>query len=405
MKKNLIFLTILLSIIAFIPVGCRTDDVSVNYDNTQSVSTLLPSTILKYEADKLRTIDNDEFHDYEEIAKIFALSLNNQEFRDILKKDVLKKFDNDYDVLFYDFIKNTVNGKSTIQYLSKDGTLTNQRIQQILKSKPLLNISIPVHAELWDTRKNNLLVAALTSESNKVVKAFDINGKLYYLDHLKDPNVPVIVIGYNERVSFNDGKYTRKPYAELRVNNIVDKNLKINSCSFPYRVNNNYEFLKEMKFLDLNQYESWTYGAPEIKARVLLPQSPNNFTTLVEVSVTGNMEPPNRAFINNAWWNNADVPLFYWDSPNKSSTALFHFLEMDDSGSTNTFTIGLGVKFKVKIPGIGDTEVGPNLGYSVSWKATDKEIGRFPIEQFICPPIASDNCYQLGTAFQFKSGN
>jgi hypothetical protein len=285
-------------------------------------------------------------------------------------------------------------------FLSKDDAQILVKIDDIFKKEPLLNISIPIHAEKWDFKKNNLLVAALTSEDNPVVKAYDSKGKVYFLDHKKDPDVPVIVIGYNERFSFINGKYERKPFIGAQTS-LLTKNMKIASCSFPYRVNNNYEWLKEMKFLDLSQYESWTRGAPEIKLRVFFPQSSNNYTSLAEGPNTGIMEPPNRAFINNAWWNNADVPVFYWDSPTKAYTVLYHFLEIDDTGTSNTFTIGLGVKFKTNAA--GTTEVGPNLGYSVTWKATDKEIGRFPVEQFICPPVTSDNCYQLGTGFQFKS--
>lgn len=110
--------------------------------------------------------------------------------------------------------------------------------------------------------------------------------------------------------------------------------------------------------------------------------------------------------INDAWWGNLNVPLFYWDNPSKATSMLFNFWEIDDTGVTNTFTIGVGVKFKVKIAGV-DTEVGPNLSYGFTYKASDKEIGKFLAEQLLCPPVTDGayNAYQLGTAFRWVSGS
>ncbi|GAB2783346.1 hypothetical protein GCM10027275_29110 [Rhabdobacter roseus] len=381
--------------------SCEKNDVK---NPVNGIVTLIPKTIVgeaSFNSRARESIDDLNYNDFEELARLLASVTSSAEVRSFLKAEALKKFDGDYDILYNNVKDIKISGKRLFDYLGKEDPIISKKVEELVTRNPLLNISIPLYAESWDTDKNNLLVVALESEDKPAVKAFDSDGKIYYLDHKVDPDVPVIVVGLNERVSFDNGKYERRPFISAERDQ-REKSAKMFSCSYPYRVNNNYEYIKEMKFLDLNQYESFTRGAPEIKCRVYAPVSSNNFASLFELANTGNMEPPNRAFINNAWWNNPDVPLFYWDNPNKAMTMLFHFWEMEDSGSSHSFTVGIGTKFKVKIGGI-ETEVGPNLSYTGTYKANDKAIGIFAVEQFICPPIPSDNCYQLGAAFQWKS--
>lgn len=84
---------------------------------------------------------------------------------------------------------------------------------------------------------------------------------------------------------------------------------------------------------------------------------------------------------------------------------LFNFWEIDDTGSSHTFTIGLGYKFKYEIGNV-EAEAGPYLSYSFTYKASDKEVGKFMVEQFVCPPIPEFyDAYQLGSAFRWISGS
>ncbi len=76
-----------------------------------------------------------------------------------------------------------------------------------------MNISIPILLEKWNVTNQIPLVAVATNVDEgvtKQVKAYDKNGKTYLIEVGKEPNMPVIVIGYNERVKFDNGKYENK---------------------------------------------------------------------------------------------------------------------------------------------------------------------------------------------------
>lgn len=395
--------------------GCEKNDQVFDQqaDLTQNAEPglLLPSTLVsesQYNSRARVAADSVDYGSYEAFAKLLASATASVESREALKEEVLKKFDGDYDVLFENIRNKSVKGGEFATQLSKGEMAKKSAVDDIFRKNPLLNISIPLHAEKWNTSKHSLLVAAMDSEDSQVLKAFDSEGRVYYLKHDVDPDVPVIVVGYNERISYNEGKYTRKDFVEIdAIENPTgnEKSARAMACSSPYRTNNNYEYLSAMKFMDLGQYESWSRGAPEIKLRVFAPQSTNNFSTLAEIASTGIMEPRKRYMIDDSWWGGLGVPLFHWDNPNKAMTMLFNFWEMDDTGATHSITVGIGAKFKADIAGVS-TEVGPNLGYTFTYKATDKEVGRFLVEQFLCPPVNDGYyAYQLGTAFRWVSGS
>lgn len=161
--------------------------------------------------------DGVDYGDFEAFAKILAGATESADFRAALKEEALKKFDGDYDVLYANIRSNTVKGKQFAAYLDKGETTNRATIDNLLRKNPLLNISIPLHSENWNTSKHKLLVAALDSEDSPVLKAFDSQGKVYYLKHDVEPDVPVIVVGHNERMSFDNGKYTRKEFVELDI--------------------------------------------------------------------------------------------------------------------------------------------------------------------------------------------
>lgn len=413
--KGLQYGTLILAGVLTTLVSCEKNeqvfDQDVNVAQNAQSGLLLPNTLVsesEYNSRARVAADGVDYGDFEAFAKILASATGSADFREALKEEALKKFDGDYDVLYENIRSKTVKGKQVAAYLDKGETVKQAAIENILRKNPLLNISIPLHSEKWNTSKHSLLVAAMDSEDSPILKAFDSQGKVYYLKHDIEPDVPVIVVGYNERMAFDNGKYTRKDFVELDLIQSPiggGKSGRTMSCSAPYRNNNNYEYLSAMKFMDLGQYESWTRGAPEVKCRVYAPQSADNFSSLAEIANTGLMEPRKRYMINNEWWGNLNVPLFYWDNPNKATSMLFNFWEIDDTGTTHTFTIGLGYKFKYKIGGV-EAEAGPSLSYSFQYKATDKEVGKFLVEQFLCPPVNDDyNAYQLGTAFRWVSGS
>jgi hypothetical protein len=400
MKKVLIY-SMFLCILFY---SCENKEIQIENFSNNSVTTLVPNNLVSAssfanvrQSGEEKGISAEMEENYGKFAKALAKALENESFRSFIKTEAMKKFDGDYDILVESVKNVSIDGKDFKSYFEKG------EIERLLTEDPRLNIALPLHIDKWDVKKNKLLVAVLRDEDQQATKAFDSKGKQYFISQQNEPDVPVIVAGYNERTDIIDGKAILKKMFKNSTASKSSKNLRVQSCTFPYRQNNQYEYLLFMKYLDLGQYEGWLRGAPETVLKVYAPTSANNFSSLFVLSDTGPMEPADRWMIDNMFWPTY-APLFMWDSPNKAKTMLFNFWELDDSGATNTFSIGLGTKFKVSIQGIGETEVGPNLSYSVQYRAKDKEVGRWPVEQFDCPPI-SGNIYQIGTGFQFIAGN
>jgi len=150
----------------------------------------------------------------EELAKAFALSVKDVEVRRFIKAEVGKKFDGDYEFL-YQFARghSFADGESFEVKLGKgyskrfglgDGI---SRVKELVKLIPRFNIAVPVNFERWDEESYVPLVAyrpvGVDDKLIEKVKAFDWEGKEYWLDAKKAPDFPVIVLGINERVDDN----------------------------------------------------------------------------------------------------------------------------------------------------------------------------------------------------------
>ncbi|HEY1025784.1 MAG TPA: DUF3103 family protein [Sphingobacteriaceae bacterium] len=143
------------------------------------------------------------------IAKNLAASFSKKELRHFVKKQALKKFDGDFDILYKDIKSVQINGKSFQDHLvgsngasESDEAVFNQ-LKEIGSNLPLLNISVPVNIEKWDPDHFTPLVAIRSSDYNekttKKIKAYDKNGIVHWLDAKKDPEFPVVAVSLNER--------------------------------------------------------------------------------------------------------------------------------------------------------------------------------------------------------------
>ena len=145
------------------------------------------------------------------IAKALAASMGEESVRTLIKTEALKKFDGDYDILYQKIGNQNVGGKTLNTVLNEysqkgNGSSRTLPIGQIATQMPLLNISVPVNAEKWNTSNFEPLVVISPSSVVKdetkltVVKAYDKAGKVHWLDAKKAPDFPVVVVGLNERV-------------------------------------------------------------------------------------------------------------------------------------------------------------------------------------------------------------
>jgi hypothetical protein len=192
-KKFLAIVTACLSLSVF---SCK-DELS-NLDNPPSGGASLDN--VSVEQQDLARI---------QFAKILAKALENKEVRDFVKKESLKMFDNDYDVLYHANKNKLINGTDTFSsILSKSNDLKEGELDKIVNILPKLNILIPdfftQSANTWDIETDIPLVAVSNSEleNKKVdfVRAYDAKANETKLDAHKFPNRVMIVVKNNERI-------------------------------------------------------------------------------------------------------------------------------------------------------------------------------------------------------------
>jgi hypothetical protein len=144
--------------------------------------------------------------DYQaQFAKILASALGESlPLRELLKKEALKQFDKDYDVL-YQAIRNKSLGSETVYELLSKNDSKNE-LAAIEENLPLLTIYVPVlpdfSAEKWNTQVEIPQVAIAESEDENT-PVVDSNGKITSIppDHV--PAFPTVVVKENERVVVN----------------------------------------------------------------------------------------------------------------------------------------------------------------------------------------------------------
>lgn len=389
MKKTLIWC---LSA-SFLFLSCdKNEDAFINSEIAkQDFETLVPSSAILIGSKSLRSSYKEGMDDYENFAKEVAKKLNDKEMRRFFKSEASKQFDGDYDILV----------RNHLEKFKGFETLINQT--------PKLNIGFNELIEKWDFEKKSILVASRVglNPNSKVLIAYDAKGEKYEIDGNIEPDQPIMVIGYNERVEIVNGK--TKLINFQNVEDYSNKNSKLMSCSYPYRSGSaNYEKLKGIKFNDLSVYEQWYDFKPEIRFRMYSPISASNFSTITLIAE--NFYQPSRSSVNGSWWN-FSAPLFIWNTPNYSTTMLYEFTEIDDYGQSSTVTIGLSGTYGIGSNNSSGTpnitqSITPSIGFSFTKKGADMVIGRLPYGMLDCPPN-SDDSYQFNagnTAFYFKAG-
>ncbi len=137
----------------------------------------------------------------------FALvnSLNeSQILRETLKKEALKMFDKDYEILVYSFLETKLENGVTFEELitrhSKDFNL-----RELLEIEPTLTILVPelpnnsFSAHNWNTNTDIPAVAIRTNETNDIPLITTTN-KIIMLPSDAIPGFPVLVVKNNERL-------------------------------------------------------------------------------------------------------------------------------------------------------------------------------------------------------------
>ncbi len=154
----------------------------------------------------------DDYYDQKvaQLADSGFKSFSDISFTQLLKTELMKIADGDYDVILKKFVyklakiqTNPISALLEVDNLKNNG---GNQLSELLKKYPNLQISMPVNAEKWDG-KSKVHVAWLPSDCNegitKEIPAIDPNGEKVMLDAEKIPDFPVIVVCLNERSDEN----------------------------------------------------------------------------------------------------------------------------------------------------------------------------------------------------------
>ncbi|HVI44663.1 MAG TPA: hypothetical protein VM802_07330 [Chitinophaga sp.] len=164
-----------------------------------------------------------------EFAQTLARALTNKEVRDLLRQEALKMFDKDYDVLYALSKDVTAPSGKTLHELVSAYATDKARFDQITGQLPTLTIYVPqldqFDADKWNTSAQVPIVAVRNPEdkkSGKPLLAYDDKGNTTHLKYAVKPDVPVIVVKENERIttqspgSFTNARSTNRTSAFLQ---------------------------------------------------------------------------------------------------------------------------------------------------------------------------------------------
>lgn len=163
------------------------------------------------------------------------------EFRRIVKTMALEKFDGDFDIMLKSLGDKTVSDISTTRGLSTTvsiaelfdeffpltRTMSKEDIlMALVEQYPLMQISVPFHADSWEEGYIPTVIfldEEYQENVTKFVKGYDANGDEVWVDAINPPEVPVIVVGFNERQGLSIEEQEGLVYAYLQ--QIADKSL------------------------------------------------------------------------------------------------------------------------------------------------------------------------------------
>ena len=380
-----------------------------------------------------------------EVAKNLAYLIKESKYRTLIKKQVAKKFDADYDVLLYHLMKSELpDGKTLDESVSNkisrsktsESISINNQFSKIISEIPLIQVAVPVNFKEWDpntyTPKVAFLPVDYDESTTKIIIAYDYSGKEYEIDAVIPPTEPIIVVSLNERVEVNnENQYFYSKTQKIVPENVLDlreggENYRgepeeeeslpggdddpgggntggsNSSCQsqFPYRINGNYAYLKNVRISGwlVGKIEGWPAGNLELDIKVYALDKNMNFSEIKSIYSTRN-EPLNRHNVQYHWQQSMNLGIVAWDNLVYGQTLLFHFVENDRElfGENSEKEINLGGSFKVS------ASVTITAGLKVKIGKMDEDIGHRTVDQFPVPPqFHLGKCYyDIGSEFAF----
>jgi hypothetical protein len=173
-----------------------------------------------------------EPNEYNLDFKNFALAVGNamkenKQFRKLIKREALSKFDGDYDILLRyvadksieqegnsvqlrssfnvkDLLEGSYNSINSLNNANLRSGSSESIIEELIAKYPDLQITVPIHAEDWDDENDIPIVTFVPLEFEdgvtQLVTGYNPDGSITTLNAITPPNQTVIVISENERV-------------------------------------------------------------------------------------------------------------------------------------------------------------------------------------------------------------
>ncbi len=377
----------------------------------------------------IESVEENQYNEEVEfLAQTIARSMSDVNGRTFLKTEAIKQFDGDYDILFAEIVNKELNStslKSTqcndyLKYLSvyandesclKSSVDFEAIINSIMQNNPLLQISIPELSEFspedWDESESAPLVAILPENydesTTKNIKAFDIDGNVYELDILSEPDIPVVVIGENERlIAVNKETSLKSLSPDQIVSDCYDTYYETSSYRYLIPIdcgysdsdggddsnntssaydrdsNDSNDVLNKAKFVSKTawrQVEPWPSGRPEFKVVISYIEKVNSE---YEAKTIIKILPKDGWVKRYVFWSelktkNLDINIINWDKEIMGDRMKYTWIEQDNSDTKTEYSIGTTTKFD-------DSNTAITASVKVTNSAKDDEAGEAVIE-------------------------
>lgn len=288
------------------------------------------------------------------LLKEIAKASTDDIFRNQVYKMVNYRFDGDDNVL----CKELQNANREIQDLDFDIATALNYFQNEGRYP---QIYIPFFDENEKTRgqENIIFVNAINvDESQLALQGYYWDGESlaptdFMVDEEYAENHEVWVLSINERVDENGN-----PLFSFEMEGDNGEN----GGKGYSRTGIKHEYITRIKCTNLNQIESWFYGAPELRCDCVSGSSTKVSTQF--------FYPENRSDINEKYWCvncNYGRKMYYWNHSLITKYVFFQWTEIDNSGASVSFPISFSIAGIV------------NAGVTITLKADDKNAGGYAV--------------------------
>jgi len=236
---------------------------------------LFSSSCKKQLTSESQQFTSESVDDMTYVSKVFAKALEDKKIRDFVKEEALKKFNNDYDVLYQLVKDNQLENGQTFASALQEYADNPVLFRDLLETLPLLTIFVPeldkFSAENWNTTDDIPLVAVRNLDDKKAGKslfAYDADGSSRAMSYYNIPDIPVVVVKSNERVIVSH----EQPTKTASLGTIDNKSaLVYTKKGGIYFIDNNFDNLQSSRSSDNQKFagnknsskaSTSTYGYP-----------------------------------------------------------------------------------------------------------------------------------------------